>query len=57
MHDGTESDRKRKKKWSKKYKHDRAFMTGTIKEGNLQGKTHCDIEKMRAKEEKTCVSR
>jgi hypothetical protein len=28
-------------------------MTGNIKEENLQGKTHCVIEKMRDKEEKS----
>jgi hypothetical protein len=37
---------------NKKVGYDREFMTGLIKEGNLQGKPHCDLEKMRAKEKK-----
>jgi len=35
---------------NEKVGYDRAFMIGLIKEGNLQGKPHSDLEKMRAKE-------
>jgi hypothetical protein len=37
--------------------YDREFMTGLIKEENLQGKTHCEIAKIRAKEKNSSVSR
>jgi hypothetical protein len=40
-----------------KVQRDKAFITGLIKAENLQEKTHCDIEKMRAKERKISVSR
>jgi len=37
--------------------YERACMVGTIKEENLQVKTHCFIEKMRDKEKKLGVNR
>jgi hypothetical protein len=36
---------------------DRAFMARHIKAGNMNKKTHCDIVKMRSKEEKSSASR
>jgi hypothetical protein len=47
----TGSSRKRKKAVVEKVHCDREFMTGTIKAGNMNKKTHCDLNKMRDKED------
>jgi hypothetical protein len=55
--EGTESGWKRENTVVEKVGCEREFMIGTIKEENLQGKTHCVIEKMRDKERKIGVNR
>jgi hypothetical protein len=48
---------KKKKAVKGKVGYDKSFMTRLLKEGNLQAKPHCDLEKMRAKERKTNMSK